>query len=218
MKIGQTWLLKMASVRHDGKRKTHWPWPPSSQIQASQRCWKHSACQAKSHSLSLVGLRFSAFCIKMTMMGSSNERSTDALNSTARMLWSAVWTENVVHHQAQKIIRSEKKKKHPAARLPIDRFILAFSGQLATALLCKANELLPLINASCSWEGRQLDAAASRLIYSDVSDGRDWLWITPLPRRDATNADATCQKCAKENPSCKWRNPYKPSAYQWATN
>lgn len=56
------------------KKKTHWPWPLCSQIQASRRCSKRSACQAKSHSLSLVGIRFSAFCIKMMMMGSSNER------------------------------------------------------------------------------------------------------------------------------------------------
>lgn len=95
------------------KKKTHWPWPLCSQIQASQRCSKLSACQAKSHSLSLVGIRFSAFCIKMMMlMGSSNEQSTHTrLNSTGRMLWSAVWAENVVHHQAQKIIQSEKIRR-----------------------------------------------------------------------------------------------------------
>lgn len=112
MKIGQTWLLKIASVCHEEKKKTHWPWPLCSQIQASQRCSKLSACQAKSHSLSLVGIRFSAFCIKMMMMmGSSNEQSTHALNSTGRMLWSAVRAENVVHHQAQKIIQSEKIRR-----------------------------------------------------------------------------------------------------------
>lgn len=121
MKIGQTWLLKMASVCRWWKRRRTDP-----DLYAAK--FKHlrdvqSTQHAKPNLIRwvLLGIRSSAFCIKMMMRGSSNERSTDA------MLWSAVWTENVVHHQAQKIIRSKKKRKKKRIRRPAPHWQIYFS-------------------------------------------------------------------------------------------